>query len=169
MASTMRYRSGVMNLVALKTHASYPIEDGDLVYEVSGIAYPASAQADGGNEAANQLSFAETFAGVAMAKTGLQSGETSFRLTTDPGYTLVATTGDFEFPCPSTSFSPGDLIGADENADGDALLDQQVALVTLVNSAIGVAKVPYNALGDAQTSILVSLRSALTRESVSGN
>lgn len=167
MSSRFRYRGGVVQFVALKTNASYPIEEGDLVYNSSGEALPASALADQGDAAANREAFAASFAGVACKKTGLQSGETSFRLTTDPGYTLVATTGDFEFDCSSTSWSPGDMVGV--YASADACSDQQVAKVTSVAEAIGVAKVPYDALGDAQTTIIVSLRSALMRDSISGN
>lgn len=166
MASVFRYRSGVVAYVALKTNASYPIEEGDLVYESGGEALPASALADAGSAAQNRVAFAAAFAGVAARKTGLQSGETSFKLTTDPGYTLVAVSGDWEYPCASTSFTVGDLVGV--YATADACLDQQVAQVTTVTEAIGIAKVPYNALGDAHTAILVSLRSLLVHESVSG-
>ena len=53
----------------------------------------------------------------------------------------VATTGVFEFDCPSGTFELGDLVGADENAAGDALLNQQVAKVAASQYAIGrVAK-----------------------------
>jgi len=170
MSSQTRYRSGVVAYVALLTVASNaaPIEEGDLVYESGGYAYPASSQADAGTESANQTAFAGNFAGVAARKTGLQTSETSFKLTTDPGYTLVAVSGDWEYPCASTSWSTGDLVGADEASSGTALEDQKVAKVTTVDKAIGIAVVPYNALGDAQTTIIVRLRSALVHQSVSG-
>ena len=42
----------------------------------------------------------------------------------------VATTGVFEFDCPSGTFELGDLVGADENAAGNGLLNQQVAKVS---------------------------------------
>ena len=166
MSSQMRYRSGVVAYVALETNTSYPIEEGDLVYEADGEALPASALADAGSAAQNRAAFCAAFAGVAARKTGLQTDETSFKLTTDPGYTLVAVSGDWEYPCASTSWVTGNLVGV--YADADGCSDQVVAVVTVVTEAIGVAKVPYNALGDAQTAIIVSLRSGLIHQSVSG-
>ena len=170
MSSQVRYRSGVVEYVALPTAddgtVTKSIEVGDLVYVAGGVAYPASYLSDQGNEAANQAAFAVAFAGVAVKKTGLQSGEVTFKLDDDPGYTMVATSGEFEFPSAATSWVPGDLVGADENADGDGLLDQQVAKVTLTGSSIGVAKVPYNALGTSQTTILVDIRSQLMKQEV---
>jgi hypothetical protein len=166
MASQMRYRKGVVAYVALQTHASHPIEAGDLVYESAGVAYPATSLADAGTAAQNRAAFAGAFAGVASLKTGLQSGEFSFKLTTAPGWTLVAVSGVWEYPCAATSWSPGDLVGV--YADADGCYDQQVAQVTGVDEAIGVAEVPYNALGDSQTAILVHLRSQLMHSSVSG-
>jgi hypothetical protein len=49
----------------------------------------------------------------------------------------VATTGVFEFDCPSATLEVGDLMGADENAGGTALLNQTIAKVTAANAAIG--------------------------------
>lgn len=166
MASKVRYRHGVVKYRSLKTNASYPIEIGDLCYAVAGVLYPASALADAGAAADNRAAFAAAFAGVAVRKTGLQTGETSFKLTTDPGYTLVATSGTFEFPCASTSWQPGDLVGV--YATADACSNQQVCKVTNVAEAIGTAVVPHEALGTAQTTILVDIRSALIHESISG-
>jgi hypothetical protein len=167
MASQLRYRGGVVELVAFPTAndgaVAHSIEVGDLVYIASGVAYPAYHKTDAGNLGANQLAFASAFAGVAVSKVGLQSGETSFKLTTDKGYVLVATTGDFEFPCAATSFNPGDRVGAMEVAAGltgaAAQLDNQVVAKVATDSlAIGVAKVPYNALGTSMTSVIVSLK-----------
>ena len=165
MASLMRYRKGVVAYVALETGET-AIEAGDLVYESAGVAYPASALADAGTAAQNRVAFAAAFAGVAALKTGLQTGETSFKITTDPGFTLVAVSGVWEYPSAATSWVTGNLVGV--YADADGCSDQQVAQVTLVTETIGVAEVPYNALGDSQTAILVHLRSQLMRSSVSG-
>jgi len=166
MASIMRYRTGVVAYVALKTNTTYPIEEGDLVYEASGYAYPANHQSDVGDAAANRAEFAGKFAGVAAHKTGLQSGETSFKLTTDPGYTLVAVSGDWAYECAATSWVTGDLVGVYNDATINS--NQKVAKVTSVAEAIGVANVPYNALGTSQTEIIVSIRSKLVHNSVSG-
>lgn len=172
MSSTMRYRGGSINPVPFPTAndgvVTKSIEVGDLVYVSGGVAYPASYLSDQGTLAANQIAFALLFAGVAVAKTGLQSGETTFKITNDLGYVLVATAGEFEFDCDATSWAPGELVGAVENDDGDGLLDQEVAKVTAVTKAIGVAKVPMSVLGDSLTSIIVSIRSVVMREGVSG-
>lgn len=167
MASKFRYRKGVVRFIALKTNSTYPLEEGDLVYAVAGEALPASALADAGSAAQNRAAFAAAFAGVCVKKTGLQTGETSFKLTPDPGYTMVAVGGVWEYDCSATSWVTGDMVGV--YASADACSDQQVAKVTSVDEAIGVADVPYNALGTSQTTILVQLRSALMHESISGS
>src|SRR5512144_1432259 len=111
MASIMRYRGGVVRYYALLPYhntsgaAADAIEVGDLVYVSGGNAYPASKQSDAGTAAQNRSTFAAAFAGVALQKVGLQTGETSFKLTTDPGYLMVAVSGDFEFDCASTSWA----------------------------------------------------------------
>lgn len=165
-ASQMRYRSGVVQFVVLKTNPSYPIQEGDLIYSDGTYALPASALADQGTLVANQLAFAAAFVGVACSKDGLQTGETSFKLTTSKGYVLVATTGDFAFPCAATSWATGDKVGAVEISTNDGLEDQKVAKVTLSQYAIGIAKVPYNAIGTSQTEIVVAIRSALMDQEV---
>lgn len=160
MASVMRYRSGVVSYLALPTAndgaAAHAIEVGDLVYVAGGIAYPASHYADGGTAAQNRANFAQAFVGVAVQKIGLQTGETTAKLTTDSGWVLVAISGDFEYDCASTSWAPGDLVGVYNDATNNS--DQTVAKVTALNEAIGTARVPYAALGTAQTTIIVSLR-----------
>lgn len=171
MGSIMRYRSGVVNYIALPTAndgaVANAIEVGDLVCCVGGVAYPAgntTIMTDGGNGATNRAAFAAAFAGVAVQKIGLQTGETSFKLTTDPGWVLVATSGDFEYPCAATSFAPGDMVGVYNNETSNS--DQQVAKVTSTAEAIGIAKVPYNALGSSMTSVVVELRPKFTYDQV---
>ena len=161
MASVMRYRGGVVQYQAFPTAndgvVTKSIEVGDLVYVDSDTAYPASYQTDQGTAAQNRAYFAARFAGVAVQKIGLQSGETTFKLTNDPGWILVATTGDFEFDCASTSFTPGDMVGVyNDGTDND---DQKVAQVTVETEAIGVVKVPYSVLGSSMTKVIVSIRS----------
>jgi hypothetical protein len=78
----------------------------------------------------------------------------------------VATTGVFEFDCPSGTFELGNLVGADENAAGDALLNQQVAKVNESKCAIGrVAK----RQAAATTSVLVDIRSTVMTGGVEGS
>jgi len=151
----MRWRYGDTNPVVAAVDSGTVIEIGDLVYQDTDDAKPAGSQADQGSEAANQELFADHFLGVAMQRS--RSGDT------DP--IRVATTGVFEFDAPSGTFELGDLVGADENAAGDALMDQQVASVGASKYAIGrVAKrVPT-----AATSVLVDVRSTVMTGGVEG-
>lgn len=167
MASNKTYRYGIVARVCLPTSgASFAIEDGDLCY-FSTYAKAASALADQGAAADNRAAFAAAFAGVALKKIGLQSGETSFKLTTDPGYVDVAVTGVFEYPCAATSWAPGDLVGIYAPTDNSKIVDsQKVAKVTTYAEAIGVAIVPHQAIGTSQTTILVALRSPLVHDGI---
>ena len=155
MSDKMRWRYGDTNPVVAAVDSGTVIEIGDLVYQDTDDAKPASSQADQESETANQELFADNFLGVAMQRS--RSGDT------DP--IRVATTGVFEFDAPSGTFELGDLMGADENAAGDGLLDQQVASVSASKYAIGrVAKrVPT-----AATSVLVDVRSTVMTGGVEG-
>jgi len=156
MSDKMRWRYGDTNPVVASVDAATLIEIGDLVYQDTDDAKPASSQADQESETANQELFADNFLGVAMQRS--RSGDT------DP--IRVATTGVFEFDCPSGTFELGDLVGADENAGGDALLNQQVAKVAASKYAIGrVAK----RLAAAATTVLVDIRSTVMTGGVEGS
>jgi hypothetical protein len=144
MADIMRWRYGDTNPVVLPVDSGTVIEIGDLVYLATDDARPASAQADQGTEAANQELFHDNFAGVAMQKS--RSGDTA--------PIRVATSGVFEFVCPSGTFEVGALIGVDEAASGTALEDQQVAGVATVNLAIGRCAKRVN---PADTKVLVDI------------
>ena len=155
MSDKMRWRYGDTNPVVAAVDNATVIEIGDLVYQDVDDAKPASAQADQGSETANQELFADKFLGVAMQRS--RSGDT------DP--IRVAATGVFEFDCPSGTFELGDMVGADENAGGNALLDQQVAAVSASKYAIGrVAK----RVAAAATSVLVDIRSTIMTGGVEG-
>jgi hypothetical protein len=148
MSDKMRWRYGDTNPVVAAVDAATVIEIGDLVFQDTDDAKPASSQVDQGTEAANQEAFAGKFLGVAMQRS--RNGETA--------PIRVATTGVFEFDCPSGMFELGDLMGADENAAGDALLNQQVAKVAEAKYAIGrIAKRQASAI----TSVLVDIRSTV--------
>jgi len=169
MASLFRYRAGVVAYIALPTNSSYPIEEGDLCWKHSdNKVYPAYAYyavvGDAGTAAQNRAAFATKFAGIAVKKTGLTTGETSFRLTTDPGYTVLAISGDWEYDCAATSWVTGDLVGVYNDATYNS--NQKVALVTASNEVIGVAKVPYNAIGASLTSVVISIRTAVMHDEV---
>jgi len=148
MADRMRWRYGDTNPVVAAVDSATEIEIGDLLYLDTDDAKPASAHPDQGTESANQAALAAKFLGVAMQRS--RPGDT------DP--IRVATTGVFEFDCPSTTFELGDLIGGDENAAGNALLDQQVSKVTQAQYAIGRAA---RRAPTAATTVLVDIRSTV--------
>jgi len=152
----MRWRYGDTNPVVAAVDSATVIEIGDLLWQDADDAKTAAVRADLGTEAANQAALAEKFLGVAMQRS--RSGETA--------PIRVATTGVFEFDCLGATFELGDLIGADENAAGNALLNQQVAKVTASAGAIGrVAKRQPT----TTTSVLVDIRSTVMTGGVAGS
>lgn len=153
MADVMRWRCGDTNpVVSPACQSGLLYEIGDLLFQsLNGLAYPASAQTDQGSEARNQELFACRFLGVAMQRSRV--GDTDL--------IRVATTGIFEYPCPTVpagGYDLGQRVGADENAAGTALLDQQVVAVTTDVAAIGRLNRIANA-GD--TNMLVRIRSEI--------
>ena len=154
MSSKMRWRYSDTNPVNAAVDSEIVIEIGDLVWQDVDDAKPASSQADQSSETANQELFADNFLGVAMQRS--RSGDT------DP--IRVASTGVFEFNCPSGTFELGDLVGVDEASGGTALEDQQVASVAATKYAIArVAK----RVGTAATSVLVDIRSTVMTGGIS--
>ncbi|MEN6450369.1 MAG: hypothetical protein ABFC96_07760 [Thermoguttaceae bacterium] len=150
----MRWRYGDTNPVVAAVDAETIIEIGDLLWHDTNDAKPASAIASLGSKAANQQAFARAFLGVAMQRS--RSGETA--------PIRVATTGVFEFDCPSGTFELGNLIGADATATF-TLLNQQVAKVSASECAIGrVAKRQASAVA----SVLVDVRSTVMTGGVEG-
>jgi len=148
MSDKMRWRYGDTNPVVAAVDGATMIEIGDLVWQDTDDAKPASAQADQGTEAANQALFVTKFLGVAMQRS--RAGDTS--------PIRVATTGVFEFDCPTGTFELGDLVGVDENATSDGLLSQQVDHVSVGANAIGrVAR----RVAEAAASVLVDIRSTV--------
>lgn len=144
MSDILRWRYGDTRPVVLPVDSATVIEIGDLVYLDTDDAKPASSLADIGTEAANQEAFHDSFAGVAMQRS--RAGDTS--------PLRVATRGVFEFPCPSSTFEVGALIGASENGAGNALEDQQVEGVATANLAIGRCAKRVN---PAATAVLVEI------------
>jgi hypothetical protein len=127
MADTFRLRHDDVDKFLGAVDSATVIEIGDLVYLDTDDVKPASSQADQLTEEANQALFATKFAGVAM-----QASDGG-----DAQPIRVATDGIFEFPCPSSTWEVGDLVGASENAGGTALEDQQVEAVVRPELAIG--------------------------------
>ena len=97
MSDKMRWRYGDTNPVIAAVDADTVIEIGDLVYQETDDVRPASMQADQGTKLANQELFGNKFLGVAMQRS--RAGETT--------PIRVATTGVFEFDCPSTALRVG--------------------------------------------------------------
>ena len=156
MSDKMRWRYGDTNPVVAAVDSGTVIEIGDLLWQDTDDAKPASDITDQGTETANQDALADDFLGVAMQRS--RSGDTA--------PVRVAATGVFEFDCPSGTFELGDLIGADENSGGDALLNQTVDSVAAASSAIGrVAKRQASAV----TSILIDIRSTVMTGGVEGS
>ena len=155
MSDKMRWRYGDTNPVVAAVDTATVIEIGDLLYQATDDARPASDQADQGSETANQELFADNFLGVAMQRS--RNGDTS--------PIRVATTGVFEFDCPSGTFELGDLVGADETG-GTTLTDQQVDTVSASQCAIGrVARRESS----ATTSVLVDVRSTVMTGGIEGS
>lgn len=150
MADTMRYRRGDTKPVFVAPASATEIEVGDLLYLDPTTSQPktASQMTDQGTESLNQDAFQQYFLGV--AEQGSDSGDT------DP--IRIATEGEFEFACDSATFTVGDLVGADENSDGDGLLDQAVKAAASASLAIGRVPKTY---ATATTSVLVRIKSTI--------
>jgi hypothetical protein len=155
MSDKMRWRYGDTNPVVAAVDSATVIEVGDVLYQDTDDAKPASDQADQGSEAANQILFAANFLGVAMQRS--RSGDT------DP--IRVATTGVFEAVCPSATYELGDKIGPSEAASGIVLEDQQVEKVTNHKNAIGLCA---RREGSARTTVFVDIISTVMRGGVAG-
>ena len=156
MTDKMRWRYGDTNPVVAAVDAASVIEIGDLLWQDTDDAKPAASLSDLGTEAANQEALADAFLGVAMQRS--RSGETA--------PVRVATTGVFEFDCPSGTFELGDMLGADENSAGNALLNQQVAKVSESRYAIGRVAKRQSA---ATTAVLIDIRSTIMTGGVEGS
>ena len=155
MSDKMRWRYGDTNPVMAAVDSATVIEIGDLVYLDTDDGKPAASQADQGTKAANQQLFAENFLGVAMQRS--RAGDT------DP--IRVATTGVFEFDCTSGTFELGQHVGLEENAGGDALLNQQVAVVSGSQYAIGRAA---KQASSAAASVLIDICSTIMSGGING-
>lgn len=150
MANQMRWRYGETSPVMLPVDASTVVEIGDLVYLDTDDVKPASSQSDGGTIILNQETFHDNFAGVAM-QASATGADAPIR---------VATAGIFELDCASAVFEVGDLIGADENAGGNALEDQQAVAVATANLAVGRCA---RRVSPAATSVLVDIVSTVLK------
>ena len=125
MSDQMRWRYGDTNPVVAAVDSATVIEIGDMVLQDVDSAHPASTHSHV-IEDFQQKDFKERFLGVSMQRS--QTGDmTPIR---------VATTGVFEFDCPSGTFELGDLVGAAREPAG-GLFDQSVESVRKPYEAIG--------------------------------
>ena len=156
MSDKMRWRYGDTNPVVAAVDAATVIEIGDLVWQDTDDAKPANGFAWNTNLATTQGGFTAKFLGVAMQRS--RSGETA--------PVRVATTGVFEFDCPSGTFELGDIVGPNVNAGGNGLLSQQVVKVSASGGAVGrTAK----RQAVAAASVLVDIRSTVMTGGVEGS
>lgn len=154
MSDKMRWRYGDTNPVVAAVAAETAIEIGDLLWQDTDRAKPASDLPDAGTDQQNQEVFADRFLGVAMQRS--RAGDA------DP--VRVATTGVFEFDCPATDFELGDLVGPDGNAESSGLFNQRVEKVAAPQYAVGrCAK-----RGAGLTSVLVDVRSTVMTGGIEG-
>lgn len=155
MSDNMRWRYGESNPVVAAVNSATVLEIGDMVWQDTDDAKPASDSTYSGGLGNSQDVFAGSFLGVAMQRS--RSGDTD--------NVRVATSGIFEFACASSTFELGDMVGPDDNAGGTALENQTVIKVTDAARAIGrVAK----RVATAATSVLVDVRSVVMYGGVEG-
>ncbi len=127
MSDNFRYRYGDTKPVVAAVNSAVDIEIGDLLWQDTDDAKPASDQADQGSEEANQDLFHDNFLGVAAQRSRVGD--------TDP--IRVNTAGVYDYVCPSRTYELGDLVGASEAASGIVLEDQQVESTTQPGRSIG--------------------------------
>ncbi|KKK81973.1 hypothetical protein LCGC14_2808050 [marine sediment metagenome] len=161
MSDKMRWRYGDTNPVVAAVDSATVIEIGDLLWQGTDDAKPASMLPEPDVLEIQQL-FASNFLGVAMERS--RSGDiTTMRL---------ATTGVFEFDCPSGTFELGDLVAVCSRSalfgptPKPQLANQGVIAVRSSNLASArVAKREPT----ATTSVLIDIRSTVMTGGVEGS
>ncbi len=150
-----RWRFADTNPVVAAVDSATVIEIGDLLWQDVHDAKPASALA-------HSVNFAKSFLGVAMQRSRKGAAQN----------VRVATSGVFEFDCPSGTFELGDLVGAamelisdgtDSGEKDEYWVNQHVEKVSFSQFAIGrVAKREPSAVA----SVLVDIRSRVMTNGV---
>lgn len=139
-------RADAYEMRRLPVDSAQVIELGDMVWLNGDDARPASAFSYvSGNLPGTQANFRQSFIGIAMGAS--ESGET------EP--IPIATRGVFEMDVASATFEVGDLLGPDDNATPDALLDQQVIAIG-ENGYGGIMRVAER-VGSAGTRVLAEI------------
>lgn len=149
MTSPVVRAQGIIDSVDLPFDGSILLNKYDLMYLATDDVRPASSQADGGSEAANQASFVPLFVGVAL----------DTRLAADTAAVAkfpVATDIVLGMDCASDTWEVGALFTVDEDAGGTFLEDQKLVKTVDGTLAIGYA---VSRAGSAATRVLVRLMS----------
>lgn len=153
MSDKMRWRYGDTNPVVAAVDSATVIEIGDLLWQDTDDAKPASDQNDHGTEAADQEIFADKFLGVAMQRS--RSGNTA--------PIRVATTGVFEFECPLGTYELGQRMAVADGHGGE-LFNHRV----LRNNPHAIGRVARRE-PSAITSVLVDIRSTVMTGGIEGS
>ncbi len=168
----LTYKGGDTNPILVKSSSSFPIEKGDLVFRdpVDGYVKSATARDNHGTVALNQSAFAAYFVGVALQKNSLQAGEKSFRLVETETEVRVATTGRFEFDCPSTSWTPGAAVAiyctTAGFTDAKKVMASDTGSSLTEERTIGRAVPGVAGLANAMTRVTVEIKSRLMNPDV---
>ncbi len=158
MPDHMRWRYGDTTPVVAEVDADVEIEIGDLVFQDIDDAKPANL-----TERDSVDRFTRHFLGVAMQRS--RFGDTT--------PIRVATTGVFEFVCPSGTFELGELMGVDRteipDRDGNphksVLANQRVAKTS--EPELAIARVAKRVLV-ARNSVFIDIRSTVMTGGVAG-
>lgn len=125
MSDNQRHKYGNNEPFVARVDSASVIEIGDLVYLDTDDVKSASQLAAGSSLALTQESFHDKFLGVSAQRS--RSGDTDDL--------RVDTAGVFEFPCDSTNWELGDLVGVAESS-GFALEDQKVVRLGTYGSGL---------------------------------
>jgi hypothetical protein len=164
----MRWRFGDTNPVVAAVSSSTVIEIGDLLWQDTNQAKPASYLPSAGKDAHDlQEDLADSFLGVAMQRS--RAGDI------DP--IRIATTGVFEFDCLVTTFELGDLIGGDPRFINTELTDEEPKQVgyELENQTVEKVSAARFAIGRCAKyghkleSVLVDIRSTVMTGGIEGS
>jgi len=129
--------------------AAIVVEIGDLLYLNTDDLRPASSQAAGSSLAGTQETFHDKFAGVAAQRSRADD--------TDP--IRFDTGGVHEFPCDSTNWEIGDLVGVAESS-AFALEDQKVVRLGTFASGLEARSIGRCAgRGTGLTKVMVKIKS----------
>jgi hypothetical protein len=143
------------NAVNYAFDGALAVQLGDLMFHDANDVKPAASLADEGSELANQIRFAQLFAGI--SKFGALATELDAR--NEP----VMPDGVVEIDCASSTFEVGDLLAIDEAASGTALENAKLVKTTNPFAAIGRC---VKREADAATRVVAELLGRTTQRPV---